>query len=88
MSKSELDKWGDVHESIVVFEEFLDWLQVEKHIWLCNQEQDVEWPWLPHYYPLPDKVRDYWMEFNDIDSQQLEKERRDLLKDFQEKHKK
>lgn len=84
MSKSELEKWSDVHESIVEFEEFLGWLQSEKHIYLCDQQQDVEWPWIPHYYPLPDKIRDYWMEFNDIDPQKLEDERRVLLEKARE----
>jgi hypothetical protein len=89
MSKSELEKWSEISGEIIIeFEEFLDWLQAKKHIWLCNQEQGVEWPWVPRYYPIPRKILDYWMEFNDIDPQQLEKERRDVLKDFQEKHKK
>lgn len=80
MTASELEKWSNVHSSIVEIHEFLDWLQSEKRIVLCEQEQ-VEFPWTVRYHLAPKKVQDYWMEFHNINPQRLEEERRALLKE-------
>jgi hypothetical protein len=83
MTESEMEKWSIVHSSIVEIEEFLDWLQSEKRIVLCEQEE-VEAPWTARYHLAPKKVQDYWMEFHKINPQRLEEERRALLKEAAE----
>lgn len=83
MSESELERWSNVHSSIVEIEEFLDWLQSEKSIVLCVNEQK-EFPWTPRYYLAPKKVQEYWMEFHKINPQRIEEERRALLKEAAE----
>ena len=81
MTESELDKWNNVHEPIVEIEEFLDWLQSEKRVVLCEQVEDT---WSVRYHLAPKMVRDYWMEFHKINPQRLEEERRALLKEAAE----
>lgn len=74
-----LDKWSEVHEKAVLLNEFFDFLN-QKELTLCELNKSHE-----QFYPTFSKRDDLIYEFFGIDYDQLEKERRELLTQIQNK---
>lgn len=71
----EIDKWAEVHDNALIIHEFLEYL-CSKGIALCDPTEDGFFPIMCSYEEL---VYDMY----NIDKDQLEKERRQLLKEIQ-----
>lgn len=71
---NELDKWANVHDDVVVIEEFLQFL-CHKEISLCFVGK------YDHFYPIPN-TRDLIYSHFGIDKEKLERERRALISDL------
>ena len=88
-TKSELDKWVDVHENVVIIEEFLDYICNGGYAVHQFYERDGESDWdksLPQILqPVTEHERRKLLEqFFDIDPMKLEEERRALLEEARE----
>ena len=83
MKTSVLEKWSNVHEDVVTIEEFLEWLET-KGIQLAQHYKNDDGKDTEHLYPTYKTRRQLLEEYYEIDTAELERERRALLDDARE----
>lgn len=74
MAREMLDRWAANHEERRTIQRFLDWCQEEHQVELCEWPAGANWP--SAYPGGMQKLLDL---YHEIDQQQLDKERRELL---------
>jgi hypothetical protein len=75
---NELVKWSLVHDDVVTIEEFLEWLE-SKGIQLAQHYKNDDGEDTEHLYPTYRNRRQLLEEYYEIDTAELERERRALL---------
>lgn len=80
------EKLNSVGDERRTLNEFLEWLETEQGIALCNREQtDSGFAKHGYYEPIRKKHEELVFEFLEIDPKKLEDERRAMVEDLQEK---
>lgn len=69
---------GNERETKLKLLDFIDWLRTEKGIWLCSRDAHGE------LSPIPARDEKVVHEYLEIDDEQLERERREMLEKLQE----
>ena len=76
---SELNKWSNCHEDVIVIEDFLEWLETEG-ILLCTHETDE---WGTRFSIVSKSHRQLLEKYFRIDPIKLEQERREILSGYE-----